>query len=232
MTLKVLGVYFKDTPPSQPVVNQSPHSYHPVTIRQEHTWISVQIGGVLNDFYYFPPTLVKKNNIEYIRRRINEVNIFSKEELDNFNEKFGTNVLGGGVGENILVEGANLNYLALNTILKIGNEVLLQVVGRRSLCRGFISSFFKKNNFTSIDYSRFDRTKIGLATQVIRPGIIKISDVIEIIEPNAPVVQMIPNTANTLLTATLAAQFQLYNPTDPTILPVPDFDPRLVPDIE
>jgi hypothetical protein len=229
MTLKVLGVYTKDKSPqlytlgkiaSTPGVKLSQHNYPPTT-RREHTWITVMLGGILNDFYYFPPMPVKKNGLDYMRRRINEVNIFSKEELDSLNEKFGTDVLGGAVGENILVNGTNINYLSLNTILKIGDEVLLQVVGRRSLCGGFISPFCGNGNFTSIDYNKFDQTKIGLATQVIQSGIVKVGDIIEIIEPNEPMALSLYHWSS--------GKFQLHNLTDPTILPVPDlnFDPTV-----
>lgn len=178
-------------------------------------WIAVSPGGVLNDRHYHSPENIKRNGVEYIRRRINEVNIFSKEELDQLNEKLGTNTPGGGVGENILVSGYNINNLSLNTLLKIGDEVVLRVSGRRSFCPKFIGAFYSKDYFTKSDYDKFDLTKTGLATQVIQSGIIKVGDSIEIIEPEQ-------HTMLSLRTGKI--KFELYDPVDPTRPPIPDIE--------
>jgi hypothetical protein len=181
-------------------------------------WIAVSPGGVLDDRHYYPPENIKRNSVEYIRRRVNEVNIFSKEELDQLNEKLGTNTPGGGVGENILVSGHDINNLSLNALLKIGDEVVLRVSGRRSFCPKFIGAFYSKDYFTKNDYDKFDLTKTGLATQVIQSGIIKVGDSIEIIEPEQ-------HTMLSLRTGKI--KFELYDPVDPTRPPIPD-----VPDVE
>jgi hypothetical protein len=182
----------------------------PIT-KQEVEYISVVAGGVLNDRHYYQPKLVKRNGIEYMRRRVNEINIFSKEELDFLNQKFGTDVSGGQVGENILVSGRDINQLSLNTILKIGNKAVLRVSARRSFCTKFIGAFYRKDYFTKIDYHNFDVEKIGLATQVIQPGIIKPGDTIEIIEPK---------NHKTLSLRTAKIKFELYDINDPNQAPI------------
>ena len=184
----------------------------PIT-KLELEYMAVTPGGVLNDRHYYQPKLVERNGITYLRRQVNEISIFSKEELDRLNKKFGTAVAGGHVGENMLVAGYDINDLSLNTILKIGNEVVLRVSARRSFCFKFIGAFYNKEYFTKVDYKNFDHNKIGLATQVIQSGIIKPGDTIEIIEPD----RLVPLSLNQT-----KVNFELHHPTDPAVPPIPD----------
>ena len=181
--------------------------------KQELECISVVPGGAITDRHYSPPMPVMRNGMQYMLRRVNEINIFTKEELDHLNEKFGTSVPGGQVGENILVSGLDVSRLSLNTILKIGDNAILRVSALRSFCVKFIGAFYRKDYFTKIDYNKFDAKKVGLATQVIQPGIIKLGDTIEIIEPENRIPLSLSNAK---------IKFELHDLVDPTRPPIPN----------
>jgi len=176
-------------------------------------YIILEPGGVVGDRHFSPDHFCKINDIKYLRRRVNQVNIFTKEELDRLNEKFGTKVTGGSVGENILVEGFDINKLSLNTMLKIGDEVVLRVADRRSFCAKFIGAFYRNDYFTKVDFNNFSKKKVGIATQVIQHGIVKVGDTIEILAPIEHI---------ELGSKGPPIKFELYDPNDPTIPPIPD----------
>jgi hypothetical protein len=176
-------------------------------------YIILSPGGVHGDKHFASPERAKRDGISYIRQRVNQVNIFAKEELDRLNKKINTSVQGGALGENILTEGFDIDSLPLNTILKIGNEVTLRVSARRSFCAKFIGAFYRKDYFTKNDHDKFDKERTGLATQVITGGIVKVGDLIEIIMPATHV----PLTIKGAM-----VKFELHNPNDPTSPPIPD----------
>ena len=82
----------------------------------------------------------------------------------------------GSLGENLTIEGIDLNVLRVNSFIQIGNEVVLQVKARRSIClRGFksrlhVNAVLKK----SID--NVGDAHVGILCLAVQPGTIRAGD--------------------------------------------------------
>lgn len=141
-------------------------------------YLKLEVGGIVGDRYFFE-AITLPNGL--VKRRINEVNIFTQEELDRLNLLLGANCLPGSVGENILTTGIDIDALPIGTLLSVGDAVL-RVSGRRTFCWKFVITFIKKDFYEPTDFFKFNRTAIGMATQVVKPGIVKACDMVQVIK--------------------------------------------------
>jgi MOSC domain-containing protein YiiM len=170
-------------------------------------------GGVQGDRHC---TLPKVMSNGFIRRRINEVNIFTSEELERLNSIFNTTVPPGGVGENILTKGIDIDILPFGTLLKIGSATV-RIAGRRSFCFKFVGTFLKKELYKNTDFVKFNQEAIGMATQVIVPGDVFPGDKIEVITlGSGPAYR-----PNIRAIAGGPVKFELFQISDPTAPPIP-----------
>ena len=147
--------------------------------KQPREHIQLEHGGVLNDSHFRPPCYSDLDDGRYLTRWITEVNLFTIEELGRLNSIFGTNVTAGGVGENILTKGIDVDVLPANTILKIGSTVTIEILARRTFCFK-LANVFLGNQSTWVAQKHFDLTKIGITGQVVTPGVVYPGDEIEV----------------------------------------------------
>lgn len=101
--------------------------------------------------------------------------------------KLGFEVKPGELGENITTTGIDLLSLPKDTILKIGDQVKLQVTGLRDPCRQ-INRFRAglMNAVTLKDESGEIIGKVGIMSMVLSGGTVKPGDTIEIELPAEP----------------------------------------------
>ncbi len=187
--------------------------------KPQSEYIDLIEGGVVNDRHLYKPCLVRDNL--FLKRRINEVNIFTSEELDRLNQMLGTNVLPGSVGENILTTGINIDSLPFGTLLQIGDAVV-RIAGHRSFCFKFVNTFIKKEIYRKSDFMLFNRKTVGMATQVIVPGRVKPGDTISIVKlGSGPYYR--PELRNEMGEI---VKFELFKVGDPELIPQPFFEDR------
>ena len=102
-------------------------------------------------------------------------------------EKTGYSVIPGELGENITTRGIDLIELPLRTLLKIGEDVSLQVTGLRDPC--YQIDDFKKGLLSKVVYSDDEGNlilKAGIMTVVLEGGRIKLNDEIVVELPLKP----------------------------------------------
>lgn len=150
--------------------------------KQPREHIQLEHGGVLNDSHFRPPCYSDLEDGRYLTRWITEVNLFTIEELGRLNSIFGTNVTAGGVGENILTKGIDLDALPANTILKIGSTATIEILARRTFCFK-LANVFLGNQLDWVARKQFDLEKIGVTGQVVTPGVVYPGDAIEVMLP-------------------------------------------------
>lgn len=127
-------------------------------------YIDVQPGGVVGDYHFIPKYILESPTWD---RNMLEVLLWDTSSLDYFNQVLQCTAGPGDIGENILLEGFDVNNLFKGDILFIGKSAKLVVTGRRSFCFKFVLAF--KNRVihpeTTIDVSR-----VGIGAKVIQPG--------------------------------------------------------------
>ena len=179
-------------------------------------YINLIPGGVVGDCHFSGVETV--NNL-YYKRRINEVNLFTSEELCRLNKLFGTTIEPGIVGENILTTGIDIDNLPIGTLLKIGTATL-RIAGRRSLCIKFVNVFIKKNFLSRSEFFHFDRTKVGMATQVVEAGTVTNNDQIEVLKLGKGMVY----NPNLKTNTGSPVRFELFKIDEPNLPPIPFVD--------
>lgn len=99
-----------------------------------------------------------------------QVSLLSYEKISDFNKQ-GANVKDGAFGENLIVEGIDLNKLSVGNKLKC-NEVELELTQIGKECHSHCSIYYKMGDCIMPKY--------GVFTKVIIGGKIKVGDEIHI----------------------------------------------------
>ncbi len=93
----------------------------------------------------------------------------------------------GTMGENILTQGIDLLSLPKNTLLKMGNDVVLKVTGLRNPCvqldsyqKGLTQAVLSKDSKGNLIL------KAGIMAVVVNGGTVKLNDLINLELPNSP----------------------------------------------
>jgi MOSC domain-containing protein YiiM len=117
---------------------------------------------------------------------LRQVHLIHYELIEELNEK-GFSVSDGDLGENITTLGIDLLSLPTDTILKMGDEAVIQVKGLRNPCvqldmfqKGLLKAVIEKDNNGNVI------RKCGVMAIVQKSGLIKIDDKIEIKIPKKP----------------------------------------------
>jgi len=99
----------------------------------------------------------------------------------------GFDVGAGVMGENVLTEGIELLSLPRNTLLKLGDEVVLRVTGLRNPC-GQLDSYQKGLTQAVLDRDSEGNLirKAGIMAVVERGGVVKVGDSISKDLPDEP----------------------------------------------
>lgn len=99
----------------------------------------------------------------------------------------GFNVEAGTMGENVLTQGIDLLSLPKNTLIKLGNDVVLRVTGLRNPC-GQLDNYQK--GLTKAVLARDAEgnllRKAGIMTVVESGGTVKTGDLINLERPDEP----------------------------------------------
>jgi len=138
--------------------------------------ITVRPGGVVGDSHFYPPIRLASGQWQ---RRYNEINLYTREELDRLNHVFETDAGAGHAGENCLVKGLDIDQLPTGSLLRVGTA-LLRVAGVRSFCWKYIKVFCGTRLISLDDKLKFDLERMGRATQCIEQGTIRAGDTIQV----------------------------------------------------
>jgi len=98
-----------------------------------------------------------------------QVSLLSQESINKISKK-GLNVDSGSFAENITTEGINLLIIPIGSILKIGDEVTLEVTQKGKICPKPCSIFYKIGNCIM--------PSEGVFAKVIKQGEFKVGDTI------------------------------------------------------
>jgi MOSC domain-containing protein YiiM len=104
---------------------------------------------------------------------------FAREELDWWEGALGRGLPDGMFGENLTTEGLDLELLAINQRLRIGDDVVLEVSVPRQPCATFHAHLGERGwvrRFT-------ERGRCGVYLRVRAPGTVRAGDPIELLEP-------------------------------------------------
>jgi len=173
-----IGSKVENTPDLQKIIDDTKTLASLTIVAPAVDYIELAIGGIVDDRYFFEPMTLLNG---LVKRRINEVNVFTQEELDRLNLLLGAYGLPGSAGENILTTGIDIDSLPIGTLISVGDAVL-RVSGRRTFCWKFAMAFIKKDFYEPTDFLQFNKNTIGMATQVVKPGIVKSHDIVQVIK--------------------------------------------------
>ena len=117
---------------------------------------------------------------------LRQVHLIHAELLAELQEK-GFPVQAGTMGENVLTAGIDLLALPTNSLLALGDEVVLRVTGLRNPC-------YQLDNYQNgLTQAVLDRDvdgslirKAGVMAVVVKGGVVKVNDPISITVPPAP----------------------------------------------
>ena len=126
---------------------------------------------------------VKKNPEQLNLRQVHLIPIELLDEM----KQHGYDLHPGDLGENITTSGIDLINLPLDSQIKIGDEVILEVKGLREPCKqieDFKSGLLKKMIAKDVDGNLIIKT--GIMTTVLEGGIVKPNDKIDVILPQHP----------------------------------------------
>jgi len=117
---------------------------------------------------------------------LRQVHLIHEELFSELSTK-GFDVSAGELGENITTSGIDLLSLRRHTILKIGDEVQLEITGLRNPCKqinalgdGLMNAVLDKNDKGVIV------RKTGVMSIVLKGGEIKVGDLIKVEFPSTP----------------------------------------------
>ena len=121
-----------------------------------------------------------------LRPNFRQVHLIHSEFLDEVNAR-GFNVLPGDLGENITTRGIDLLGLPTGARLQIGEDAVVEVTGLRSPCvqintfqEGLLEAVIERRKGVGLI------RKTGVMSVVIRGGVIRNGDAIEIRLPDGP----------------------------------------------
>jgi hypothetical protein len=120
------------------------------------------------------------------RINLRQAHIISEEIYRDLRTK-GYDLNGGDMGENITTEGIDIMNLPVDTILRIGDSVELEVKGTREPCyllnqigAGLMKAVISKNGEGELIY------KAGIMCIVLKGGMVLSDDPIEVVFPLEP----------------------------------------------
>lgn len=102
-----------------------------------------------------------------------QVSLLSYEKVEEFKKK-GVNVDKGAFGENLLVQGIDLAKLPIGTKLKINEDIELEVTQIGKKCHSGCAIYKAVGDCIM--------PREGIFTRVLKGGIAKVGDIIEVIE--------------------------------------------------
>lgn len=104
-----------------------------------------------------------------------QVSLLAYEKVDEFNQSHNNIAKYGTFGENLLLEGVDLDKVAIYSTIKI-NDVILEVTQRGKQCHSGCNIFKQVNDCIM--------PRCGLFAKVVHGGVINVNDKVEIIEPD------------------------------------------------
>lgn len=123
---------------------------------------------------------------DHTQPNLRQVHLIHSELFEELARK-GFLVNAGDIGENITTEGIDLLNLPKDSILKLGTEAEIQVTGLRNPCNqldsikmGLMKAVLDKDENGNVI------RKCGIMGVVLKGGIVRINDTIEIIYPKQP----------------------------------------------
>ena len=124
--------------------------------------------------------LAKKNPFN---ENLRQVHLISMELIDELNEK-GFPISPGDLGENITTAGIELISLPENTLIKLGPDAIIKITGLRDPCSQ-LDKFSKGLSCAVISKDENGELikKCGVMSVVIKSGVVKPGDNVEIIYP-------------------------------------------------
>lgn len=134
----------------------------------KHSQPYIQVGpqGVEGDFHAGTVNRHKKSGPPEPNHR--QLTVVAKEALDSANERLGTALGPGSIGENLLVEGlGDLAGLRKDDVIVVGTEVALRVTGQNTPCATL--SVHHKDIVKALMGIR-GVTAVVVSTGVVRPG--------------------------------------------------------------
>jgi MOSC domain-containing protein YiiM len=126
------------------------------------------------------------------RPNLTQVHLLHAELHDRLNH-IGFDISPGMLGENITTRGLDLTALPSGTRLKVGNDPILQVTGYRQPCSKLDRVKPRLMDATFIRDS-FDRLipDLGIMAIVLKGGVARMDDSIEVIFPDQPHLPLLP----------------------------------------
>ena len=126
------------------------------------------------------------------RPNLTQVHLLHAELHDRLN-RIGFDISPGMLGENITTRGLDLMALPSGTQLKVGNDPILQVTGCRQPCSkldrvkpGLMDATFIRDSFGCLI------PNLGIMAVVLRGGVVRTGDGIEVIFPDEPHLPLLP----------------------------------------
>ena len=117
---------------------------------------------------------------------LRQVHLIQSELISELKSK-GFRVAAGLMGENVLTQGIDLLSLPRNSLLKLGNNVVLRVTGLRNPCAQLDD--FQKGLTQAVLEKDFDGNivrKAGIMAVVAKGGVVGLGDPIIVDLPNKP----------------------------------------------
>jgi MOSC domain-containing protein YiiM len=124
--------------------------------------------------------------VDPTQANLRQVHLVHSELIAELQAK-GFDIEAGTIGENVLTEGIDLLSLPTNTILKLGENVALQVTGLRNPCAQ-LDAYQKGLTKAVLDKDAEGNLirKAGIMARVIAGGTVKREDTISVELPNPP----------------------------------------------
>jgi MOSC domain-containing protein YiiM len=129
----------------------------------------VKFGGIAGD---------KQKDKRYHGGAERAICLFSLELILKLRD-MGHPIFPGSTGENLTISFENYDWLVPDTKIKVGAEVVLQIASYAAPCKT-IKASFKDELFACISH-KFSPGQSRLYARVIKEGIVKLEDPIEII---------------------------------------------------
>lgn len=205
-----------------------------------HESIEIDFKGVVGDYHahYLEPDPIrlpeyKKAEAEILEKhqqgyklfRLAQVHVMDTNTASTLKTSLDINLAPGIAGEQILLDGVDLNACHAGTHIKLGNEVVLEIICCRSYCYRFSADIETNNRFNKIELEHkimrslfVTRTvnngsaHLGIYAHVVQGGQIKVGDTVEV-DPttskfyNTSDTPMLPEKANEIRDA----RFRWFN---------------------
>jgi molybdopterin adenylyltransferase len=102
-----------------------------------------------------------------------QINVMSAETLDELGAE-GRQVTPGAMGEQLVVRGLDVNQLAAGTLLKLGNNAVLEIIKARTGCQ-------RLERIQGVDREQLSG-RLGMMASVVRSGMIRMGDPVRVVQ--------------------------------------------------